>query len=276
MSELLIQPQWLAEHLNDADLRIVDLCKPDRYAEHHVPGAVHLPYDELVVKNPPVGGLLPGREAFAASMGGLGIDNGHHVVAYDEEGGGRASRLIWSLHAYGHTRASLLDGGATAWHQEGYPLTADGDAPEPSAFEATLNEAVIADYDYILEHLQQPGVALLDARSLEEYTGVRRNAEHGGHIPGAKRLEWTELMDRDRNLRLKPAEEIQAQLVHLGIDAAQEVIVYCQTHHRSALNYVALRRLGFTRVRGYHGSWSDWGNRPGAPVATGTVPFASP
>lgn len=266
MSSLLIQPQWLAEHLSDPELRVVDLCKAEHYAAHHVPGAVHLAYDDLVVKNPPVGGLLPGREAFAALMSRLGIGNDRQVIAYDEEGGGRAARLIWSLHAYGHTRAALLDGGATAWIQEGYPVSTQPAAPEPAAFRAARNEAVIADYDYIVANLRQPGIALLDARSHEEYTGARRNAELGGHIPGARRLEWTELMDRGRNLRLKPAEEIRAQLAGLGIDATQEVVVYCQTHHRSALNYVALKWLGFDRVRGYHGSWSDWGNRPDAPV----------
>jgi thiosulfate/3-mercaptopyruvate sulfurtransferase len=272
MTELLVEPQWLASSLGDQDMRIVDLCKAEHYAKHHVPGAAHLAYDKLVAKAPPVGGLLPGRNDFARLMSDLGISNGQHIVAYDEEGGGRAARLIWSLHAYGYRQASLLNGGATAWISEGFPLEETVAEHPGGAFNTTVDASVIADFTYISGVLHQPHCALLDARSLEEYTGSRRNAEHGGHIPGAQRLEWTDLMDRSRNLRLKPPAEIRAQLQNLGIDATQEVIVYCQTHHRSALNYVALKSLGFERVRGYPGSWSDWGNRADAPVASGEEP----
>ncbi|MDH3713661.1 MAG: sulfurtransferase [Gammaproteobacteria bacterium] len=272
MTELLVEPQWLASHLSDPDLRIVDLCKAEHFAKHHVPGAVHLAYEKLVAKAPPVGGLLPDRDDFAALVSGLGISNGQRIIAYDEEGGGRAARLIWSLHAYGHRQVSLLNGGATAWLNEGFPLEDTVMERPGSTFDATLDDSVIADFTYVSRALNQSQCALLDARSLEEYTGARRNAEHGGHIPGARRLEWTDLMDRSRNLRLKLPAEIHAQLQTLGIDPAQEVIVYCQTHHRSALNYVALKWLGFERVRGYPGSWSDWGNRADAPVASGEEP----
>ncbi|MDH3452490.1 MAG: rhodanese-like domain-containing protein, partial [Gammaproteobacteria bacterium] len=141
-----------------------------------------------------------------------------------------------------------------------------------TTFSATLDDSVIADFSYISQRLHAPGMALLDARSLAEYTGARRSAEHGGHIPSARRLEWTDLMDPSRHLRLKPPALIRAQLQNLAIDATQEVIVYCQTHHRSALNYVALKWLGFERVRGYPGSWSDWGNRADAPVVSGDEP----
>lgn len=272
MTELLVEPQWLSEHLRDPGLRIVDLCKADHYTKHHIPGAVHLGYERLVVKAPPAGGLLPDETAFAALMGGCGVGNTHRIIAYDEEGGGRAARLIWSLHAYGHRHASMLNGGATAWVAEGFPVATTVDSYPATTFHGTPDDSVIADFGYILQRLGQTHTALLDARSLGEYTGAKRNAEHGGHIPGARRLEWTELMDPARNLRLKPAAEIHAQLEQLGIDATQEVIVYCQTHHRSALNYLALKWLGYERVRGYPGSWSEWGNRADAPIATGDEP----
>ncbi|MDH3452204.1 MAG: rhodanese-like domain-containing protein, partial [Gammaproteobacteria bacterium] len=122
MTDLLVEPQWLATRLDDPGLRIVDLCKADHYARHHIRGAVHLAYDRLVTKAPPVGGLLPERSEFADLMGSLGISNKHRVIAYDEEGGGRAARLLWSLHAYGHRDASILDGGATSWAGDGFPL----------------------------------------------------------------------------------------------------------------------------------------------------------
>ena len=272
MTDLLVEPDWLAERLRAPDVRIVDVCKAEHFAQHHIPGAVHLPYDQLVVKAPPAGGLLPAPQAFADLMGGLGVGNEHRVIAYDEEGGGRAARLIWSLHAYGHRHASILNGGVTAWAGEGFPLDAVSAAYPSASFRVALDESVIADFAYITEHLRRPDMVLLDARSLDEYTGAKRNAEHGGHIPGARRLEWFDLMDQSRHLRLKPAEQIRAQLEQLGVDGGQEVIVYCQTHHRSALNYVALKWLGFARVRGYPGSWSEWGNRTDAPVASGEEP----
>lgn len=272
MTELLVEPRWLAARLDAAELRIVDLRKPENYAQQHVPGAIHLPHGRIVRKQPPAGGLLPSPGDFAALMGELGIANHHRVIAYDDEGGGWAARLIWTLHAYGHRRAGVLDGGATAWMAEGHPLQ-DTIAEYPRAtFTPSLDESVIADFDYVVRAMHQPDHALLDARSLDEYTGARRNAERGGHIPGARHLEWTDLMDRERNLKLRAPAAIRAMLGALGIEHSQEVIVYCQTHHRSALNYLALKTLGFEHVRAYPGSWSEWGNRTDAPVATGEQP----
>ena len=202
MTALLVEPQWLSEHLHDPALRIVDLCKADHYTRHHIPGAVHLAYDRLVVKAPPAGGLLPDDTAFATLMGELGIGNAHRVIAYDEEGGGRAARLIWSLHAYGHRHASMLNGGATAWVAEGFPVATTTDSYPAMTFQGARDASVIADFDYVLQRLGQTHTALLDARSHGEYTGAKRNAEQGGHIPGARHLEWTALMDPSRNLRL--------------------------------------------------------------------------
>jgi thiosulfate/3-mercaptopyruvate sulfurtransferase len=123
-----------------------------------------------------------------------------------------------------------------------------------------------AERDYIISKLDDDHTALLDARSLVEYTGEKKFAQRGGHIPGAKRFEWTDAMDRMRNLRLLPAEQIQPKLDELGITSDKEVIVYCQTHHRSAYSWLMLRALGYENVKGDPGSWSDWGNRMDTPV----------
>jgi thiosulfate/3-mercaptopyruvate sulfurtransferase len=117
-----------------------------------------------------------------------------------------------------------------------------------------------------MQHLDDEHTALLDARSLPEYNGSKVFASKGGHIPGAKHYEWTEAMDRAHNLRLLSHHLIQQKLDQLGLTKDREIIVYCQSHHRSAFSYVMLRALGYDNVKGYPGSWSDWGNRQDTPV----------
>jgi thiosulfate/3-mercaptopyruvate sulfurtransferase len=124
----------------------------------------------------------------------------------------------------------------------------------------------LADLAYIRAHLEDPAVILVDTRSPLEYTGQKRLAERGGHIPGAVNFDWVNAMDMQNNLRLKPADALRQQLTGLGITPDKEVIVYCQTHHRSAHTYVVLKSLGYSRIKGYPGSWSEWGNLRDTPV----------
>ncbi len=269
-TDILITSEALGQDLERPGQVIVDLCAPERYASGHIPGALHLDYAQVVRHQPPVMGLLPEPAAFGRLLGELGITPQTRVIAYDDEGGGKASRLLWTLAACAHRDLALLDGGLHAWHAAGGPLS-----PEPSRAESGTpypvdfsNSPLVAERGYILAHLDDPGVALLDARSPAEYSGLDRRAARGGHIPGAVNLDWTELMDRANHLRLKPAATLLARLEQLGIRREQEVIVYCQTHHRSALSFVALKHLGFERVRGYPGAWSDWGNQSDTPIAT--------
>lgn len=263
---LIIEPEELEAVRDDPGIVIVDLCKPKQYRKAHIPGALFVNYADILRVEKPMMGLLPPAEQFSRLVAGLGITADKHVVAYDDEGGGCASRFIWTLHVFGHRNASLLNGGLYSWANEGHPLTKD--VPRPSASDYTLSNTgeYIADSDYIMQHLGDAHVALLDARSLAEFTGSKKFSSRGGHIPGATRYEWTDAMDRSRNLRLLPADTIQQQLDGLGITKNKEVIVYCQTHHRSAFSYVMLRSLGYENVRGYPGSWSEWGNRSDTPV----------
>jgi len=248
----LLAPAALAERLNEDGLRIVDLTPAEHYPAGHVPGAVFLDYADIVRHRPPVMGLLPEPAHLEAVFSRLGIGPETRVVAYDHEGGGRAARLLWTLQAAGHPLAqlALLDGGIHAWRAE--------HDPEP-----------VADRDYILAHLDDPHVVLLDARSPAEYAGIDVRAARGGHIPGAVNLDWVELIDRTRDLRLKPEDALRALLDPRGITPDKTVVTYCQTHHRSALAYWALKVLDYPHVKGYPGSWSDWGNAPDTPIETG-------
>ena len=263
---LIIEPQQLRPHLHDPGILVVDLCKPDHFARGHIPGAVHLDYGRLVASRPPVAGLLPDDEHLSEVLSSIGLHPGRHVVAYDEEGGGRAGRLIWTLDVLGHGSASLLNGGFAAWSNEGHELATQPAAVLPATFLARQQPGRVADMRYILERLGRADLALLDTRSPEEFSGEKRVSARGGHIPGAVNMNWVLAMDPGRNLRLQAAPVLRDMLEQRGVTPGKEVIVYCQTHHRSSHTYVMLKALGYERLRGYAGAWSEWGNQPDTPV----------
>ncbi|MFW5970133.1 MAG: sulfurtransferase [Halofilum sp. (in: g-proteobacteria)] len=264
---LLLDPAALVGRLDDPSIRVIDLSPGEVFGEHHVPGAVHLPYGELVTSRPPVGGLLPDDASLLRVLRAAGIGPGVQVVAMDAEGGGAAGRLMWTLDALGHEHTALLDGGLRAWVHEGYPLeTGAGANPAGGTFEPTGERTNIRDAEAIMARLGDDDFICLDARSAGEYDGSTVRAARGGHIPGAAHYEWTRAMDSGRNLRLRPLDEVRAELEALGVTADREVVAYCHTHHRSAFSYALLRILGYPRPAGYPGSWSDWGNRHDTPV----------
>ena len=266
-SSHLIEPEALEQRLGQPDILIVDLRNPDGYAAGHIPGAVNLAYAELVRAEPPVMGLLPDTDRLSRVLSTLGLTPQHQVIAYDDEGGGRAGRLLFTLNALGHRGLMLLNGGFRAWSAEQRPLSREIPAPQPSGYQAEYrNTDAVADKDYIRSRLGQDDFALLDARTPAEYQGQDRRAARGGHIPGAVSMNWTDAIDQRNHLRLLPDEVLKNRLGELGITADKEVVVYCQTHHRSAHTYMMLKHLGFERLRGYPGAWSDWGNDPDTPV----------
>jgi thiosulfate/3-mercaptopyruvate sulfurtransferase len=263
---LLIEPEVLEKTIGSKELLIVDLSKAETYARLHVPGAVHLDYARIVAASPPVMGLLPDDDTLRDVLSSLGCHPDRHVVAYDDEGGGRAARLLWTLEIAGHPHHSLLNGGLHAWANEGHPCDNTPVTATPAASEVAHNGTPLASREYILERLHSPDTALLDVRSPDEYHGIRKYAERAGHIPGAVNLEWTRTMDPQRNLRFQPDGELRRMLAAIGITPEREVITYCQTHHRSAHTYLVLRHLGYPQIKGYAGSWSDWGNQPDLPL----------
>ncbi len=263
---LFIEPEQLEALLDEPSIVIIDLCKEKQYKRAHIPGAHFVNYTGIIHADKPVMGLLPSSEKFSQLLSTLGVTAEKHVIAYDDEGGGCAARLVWTLHVFGHYKTSILNGGLHSWANEGHPLTTDVPVKAGSNYILSNTGNHTVDREYILEHLNDDNLALLDARSLAEFNGVKKFAERAGHIPGAHHYEWTDAMDKNRNLRLLPADTIQTKLDQLGISKDKEVIVYCQTHHRSAFSYAVLRSLGYENVKGYPGSWSDWGNQADTPV----------
>lgn len=263
---LVVEPAELEKHLGAEKLLIVDLCRPEIYAQSHVPGAVHIDYAQIVAARPPAMGVLPGEAQLSEVFSSLGMMPDSHVVAYDNEGGGRASRLLWTLDTIGHPYYSLLNGGLHAWLNDRRPVSTEPVKRTRSQYTVKFRDVVTADKSYIMNHLRDPNMVIVDTRTPAEYRGETRRADRAGHIPGAVNFDWVNAIDQTRGLRLKPAEELKRTLTQLGVTPDKEVIAYCQTHHRSAHTYIVLKSLGYSRVRGYPGSWSEWGNSPDTPI----------
>ena len=264
---ILIEPKALNSRLLDPDLRIVELCESSDFQDRRIPGSMHVDYSEIVDGKKPATGQVPSNERLQRLAHRLGLRDELHIVAYDDEGGGRASRLVWTLYLLGHRRASVLNGGIHAWLHEGYPVTRIGTADSTTELAYfAIDDRVLATREYIVSQLSTPSFALLDARTREEYEGLRVLAQRGGHIPGAVHLNWLDTIDAACQLRLKPKHELIAMLSQRDIAPDQEIVVYCQTHHRSAHSWMMLRHLGYSRVRGYAGSWSEWGNDARTPI----------
>lgn len=261
---LVIEPADLDARLMAPELILVDLTSAARYAEGHIPGARFVDPKRTQLGQPPAPGLLPTREQLEALFGELGHRPEAVYVVYDDEGGGWAGRFIWLLDVIGHQRCHYLNGGLTAWLAEGRTLSRDVPAPAGGPVPLTLHDEPSATRDYLQGRLGATDLAIWDARSPQEYRGEKVLAAKGGHIPGAVNFEWTAAMDPDRALRIRA--DIAERLQELGITPDKEVVTHCQTHHRSGLTYLIARALGYPRVKGYAGSWGEWGNHPDTPV----------
>jgi len=262
---LILEPDQLQDVLQDEDLLLVDLCQGSVYRQLHVPGAIHVNPVELVSGVPPATGSLPGRRQLSALFSRLGLRSDQFVVAYDDEGGGWAGRFLWTLDVVGHSHHAYLNGGIHAWLNGGFPVQADPVEAQPGEFEAVIDHSVVADLDEIMEQLGSDDLVIWDARSAEEYHGLRRGALRNGHIPGAINLDWVELMDHGNSLRLLPPDRLRELLIERGITPDKRVITHCQSHHRSGLSYLAGKSLGYA-IKAYPGSWSEWGNHPDTPI----------
>lgn len=263
---LLIEPADLQTRLGEPGLLIVDLGKESVYQQAHVPGAVLFNGRQLLLGQQPSPGKLPPLEQLSAAFSALGLTPDTHVVVYDDEGGAWAGRFIWTLDVIGHANYSYLNGGIHAWLAAGLPVEAQPNQACASNYTATFRDGASADIDYVLAHYADADHMIWDARSPEEFAGSMVRAQRAGHIPGARNYEWTRAIDRANALRIRPLEQVRAELADLGITADKTVITHCQTHHRSGFTYLLGKVLGFPRMKAYAGSWSEWGNRPDTPV----------
>jgi len=269
MYPIVVEPEFL-HLLDDPSLLIVDIRPRSSYEKGHIEGSFCVPPSLLVSGERPATGKLPSSEHLEKVLSEIGYDPERYVVAYDDEGGGWAGRFVWTLHVIGHKNTSIVNGGLVSWYNDGLPLTRQEPYSKPVSVNLTIDPSARVTRDELLNVLQQPPsvrekTVIWDARSADEFHGRRLTALKAGHIPGAVNLDWQDLMDRNRGLRLR--EDLETLLHSKGIMAGKQIVTHCQSHHRSGLTYVAGRHLGLD-IRAYDGSWSEWGNDAHTPVET--------
>ena len=292
-SDSLVGTDWLKEHLNDPDLRVVDirgyvkktdlgngrqraeyLAARDEYDEGHIPGAVYIDWTrDITDPEDAVPAQIAPPDRFASVMGSLGIGDATHVVVYDHAGGQFATRLWWALLYYGHDRVSVLDGGWRKWVTETHPTTTEAPAIEPTIFIPRPRHGWRKKAEDVLAASER-GAFVLDARDEGQYTGaIARGEGRAGHVPGARHLHSDKLFDPENGTFL-PDEELAARLREAGVpdDRDAPLISYCNGGVAATVPLFALHQLGYKNLANYDGSWNEWGGREDLPAERQSPP----
>ena len=268
--DLLVTPAWLATHANEKDLVILHVGTDAGYQAGHIPGA-RLVKDNLSVNIPE--GLtmeVPSADVLRQKMEALGISDNSRIVVYNEGGEfQRGTRVMFSLDAAGFgDRSMLLDGGLAEWKKEGHTVTADATQITPGHLSPLKMQPVVVDANFVQSHMKSPDYDLNDAREAMFYGGLVAKLDGDGHIPGAKSMPYTGVMNSDG--KLKSPEELRQMFTQAGYKPGDHVIAYCQVGGQSSAVMFAGRTLGLD-MQLYDGSFQDWSKRH-LPVETSTAP----
>ncbi|EFG1226040.1 3-mercaptopyruvate sulfurtransferase [Escherichia albertii] len=267
---------WLAEHIDDPEIQIIDarMAPPgqeDRnvaqeYLHGHIPGAVFFDIEALSDQTSPLPHMLPRPETFAVAMRELGVNQDKHLIVYDEGNLFSAPRAWWMLHTFGVERVSILGGGLAGWQRDDLLLEEGPEELQEGEFNATFTpEAVVKVTDVLLASHEKTA-QIIDARPAARFNaeidepraGLRR-----GHIPGALNVPWTELV---REGELKTTDELDAIFFSRGVSYDKPIIVSCGSGVTAAVVLLALATLDVPNVKLYDGAWSEWGARTDLPV----------
>ena len=273
--DVLVSTDWVAEHLNDPTIRIVESNEDQLlYPSGHIPGAVQV--DWAADLNDQLRRDYLDRDGFEELMSRIGITPDTTVVFYGDKNNWWATYAFWVFQLFGHTNAKVMDGGRLKWEKEGRELTRDVPAYPATTYTAPERDdkTIRAFRDEVLKHVEA-GKPLVDVRSPAEYSGERTHMPEypqegvlrGGHIPGAKSVPWARAANPDDGT-FKSADELRAIYEEeQGLKAGDDIIAYCRIGERSSHTWFVLTYLlGYPNVRNYDGCWTEWGNSVGVPV----------
>lgn len=278
--ELLADTGWLAERLNDPNIRIVDLSPLADYEKGHIPGAVHVWWQDLVEINNLTYGMLVDPESRRRVLERAGIEYQTSVVAYDNAGGRYAARFLWVLTYTNYASGRLLNGGYAQWQAEGRPITRDVPQIAPSQLPASVptNENALYNGEDLASRLGQQGLAVIDTRTLTEGQETWSGRLRFGRIPGARSIPWDRNLAQKGTAIVREPPDLLRVYESQELNRDQEIIVYGLTGVESAHTYWMLRVLGFDKVKLYDGAWAEWGAErnaamfPVEPLAVGDLP----
>jgi thiosulfate/3-mercaptopyruvate sulfurtransferase len=271
--ESLVSTDWVAQHLNGPNLRLVEVdVDTSAYEQGHIAGAVGWNWQSQLQQN--VRRDIISKEEMEQLLGNAGIDNNTTIVLYGDNNNWFASWAFWQLKYYGHRDVKLMNGGRAKWVAENPPLTTQAANPPRKTYRASNpNENIRAYRDYVLSAVNQGNVALVDVRSPQEFSGEllapanlpQEGSQRGGHIPRAANIPWGQAANADGTF--KSADELKALYGDKEIDGSRETIAYCRIGERSSHTWFVLTQLlGYDNVRNYDGSWTEWGSIVGAPI----------
>ncbi len=273
--DVLVSTDWVAEHLNDPKVRIIESDEdPLLYTSGHIPGAVEV--DWTADLNDPLRRDYLNKSGFEALMSRIGVTPDTLLVFYGDKNNWWATYAYWVFQLFGHHNARIMDGGRLKWEKEGRPMTREKPSYPPTRYTAPERDdrQIRAFREQVLQHVQA-GLPLIDVRSPQEYTGERlhmpdypnEGALRGGHIPGAANVPWARAINPEDGT-FKSAADLRAIYEsEKGLNSDDDVVVYCRIGERSSHTWFVLTHLlGYSRVRNYDGSWTEWGNLVGVPI----------
>ena len=256
---MLISTTDLKKELQNPNLVLIDARSFKEYSQGHIPGAVNLDLFAYHWFDTTPQGIEIFNEQTKKILSFVGATLSKKVVFYDDVSGMLAARGVWILMYFSHQNVFMLDGGIKKWQAEKLELETKTNGFTPANFDGKPNPQILADYDYIKQNLGK--TILIDARSKEEFTGSVIRGARRGHIPGAINVDY--LANISENGTIKDEKQL-AELYKIPKDA--QIVTYCQGAYRAANSFLALKKLGFTKIKVYLGSWGEWSNRTELPV----------